>query len=55
MWGKEIEKKFFIESLKNYSTPEQLFYITDDNRYLAYWIGRKVTKISKTQYVIINT
>ena len=37
MWGKETEKKFFVESLKNYSTPEQLFYITDDNRYLAYW------------------
>lgn len=37
MWGKETEKNFFVESLKSYSTPEQLFYITDDNKYLAYW------------------
>lgn len=37
MWGKDSEKKFFTESLKSFATPEQLFYVTDDGRYLAYW------------------
>ena len=31
---KEIE--FFIESRK-FATPEQLFYVSDDKRYFAYW------------------
>jgi len=37
LWNKEDEEIFFKESLKNYATPEQLFYVTDDSRYLAYW------------------
>ncbi|MBU4077150.1 MAG: hypothetical protein KKI06_10675 [Euryarchaeota archaeon] len=36
LWNKDVEKKFFNESLA-FATPEQLFYVTDDNRYLAYW------------------
>ncbi len=28
LWNKEVEKKFFAESVK-FATPEQLFYITD--------------------------
>lgn len=36
LWNKEVEKKFFTESVK-FATPEQLFYVTDKNRYLAYW------------------
>ncbi|MFY9177341.1 MAG: hypothetical protein WBI74_07405 [Caldicoprobacterales bacterium] len=37
MWNKEVEKRFFVESLKSFSTPEQLFYVTNDGRYFAYW------------------
>lgn len=36
LWNKEVEKNFFTESVK-FATPEQLFYVTDKNRYLAYW------------------
>ncbi len=36
LWNKEVEKTFFTESFK-FATPEQLFYVTDKNRYLAYW------------------
>jgi len=36
LWSKDIEEKFFRESFK-FASPEQLFYVADDNRYLAYW------------------
>lgn len=36
LWNKSVEEKFFKESA-NFATPEQLFYKTDDDRYLAYW------------------
>jgi len=36
MWTKEKEIEFFIESRK-FATPEQLFYVSDDNQYFAYW------------------
>ena len=36
LWNKDVESKFFTESVK-FATPEQLFYVTDKNRYLAYW------------------
>lgn len=36
LWTKEKEIKFFIESRK-FATPEQLFYVSDDKRYFAYW------------------
>lgn len=36
LWNKEVERRFFGESL-NFASPEQLFYMSDDNRYLAYW------------------
>ena len=46
LWSKHQEKLFFINS-KNFTSPEQLFYKTDDGRYLAYWPkryrGRKST------------
>jgi len=34
--NKNQEKDFFIKSLE-IATPEQLFYVTKDKRYLAYW------------------
>ena len=36
LWNKDQEKDFFSRSL-GFATPEQLFYITKDKKYLAYW------------------
>jgi len=36
LWGKNQEKDFFEKSL-DVVAPEQLFYITKDKKYLAYW------------------
>ena len=54
LWNKEVEKKFFAESVK-FVTPEQLFYVTDKNRYLAYWPkgydGKKSTLQSRNALI----
>ena len=46
LWNKSQEKLFFVKS-KDFASPEQLFYRTNDGRYLAYWPkryrGRKST------------
>lgn len=36
LWDKTTEKRFFEESI-SFATTEQLFYVTNDGRYLAYW------------------
>ena len=36
LWGREQEIRFFTEARK-FAAPEQLFYLSDDNRYYAYW------------------
>jgi hypothetical protein len=36
LWNKEVEQKFFNESTK-FAAPEQLFYVTNSGKYLAYW------------------
>lgn len=36
LWKKENEYDFFIKSL-NFATPEQLFYVTSDKKFYAYW------------------
>lgn len=54
LWNKEVEKKFFTESVK-FATPEQLFYVTDKNKYLAYWPkgydGKKTTLQSRNTLI----
>jgi len=45
LWGKEQEIEFFTEARK-FAAPEQLFYLSDDNRYYSYW--PKSYKGSKT-------
>jgi len=54
LWDKEIEKMFFTESF-TFATPEQLFYVTDNNRYLAYWPkgydGKKGTLQSRNSLI----
>ena len=37
LWNQEIEEKFFQEAIDDSISTEQLFYVTKDNRYLAYW------------------
>jgi len=36
LWSKEQEIRFFTEARK-FAAPEQLFYLSDDNKYYAYW------------------
>ena len=36
LWNENTEKKFFQEASK-FAAPEQLFYKTDDGKYVAYW------------------
>ncbi len=48
LWNKEVEKRFFTESFK-FASPEQLFYVTDDNRYVAYWPKEYQSKKSTLQ------
>lgn len=36
LWNKEVEQRFFNEAQK-FATPEQLFYVSDAGKYLAYW------------------
>jgi len=54
LWNKDVEKDFFVKSLE-FATPEQLFYVTDDGRYLAYWPknykGRKTTLQSRNSLI----
>lgn len=48
LWNKYQEKLFFINS-KSFASPKQLFYKTDDGRYLAYWPKRYKGKKSTMQ------
>ena len=48
LWNKQQEKLFFINS-KNFASPKQLFYRTEDGRYLAYWPKRYNGKKSTLQ------
>ena len=54
LWNKNQEKDFFIKSLE-FATPEQLFYVTKDKRYLAYWpknyAGTKTTLQSRNSLI----
>jgi len=54
LWNKNEEYKFFIKTLE-IATPEQLFYLTEDARYLAYWPknykGKKTTLQSRNAFV----
>lgn len=36
LWNKKVEADFFKEAGK-FATPEQVFYVTDTGKYLAYW------------------
>lgn len=54
LWIKDTETRFFAES-RSFATPEQLFYVTDDQRYLSYWPkgykGKKSTLQSRNSLI----
>lgn len=54
MWSKDAEISFFKEC-ENFASPEQLFYLTEDNKYLAYWPknykGKKSTLQSRNSLI----
>ena len=55
LWTKEIEIEFFTNALKNFSEPEQLFYIADNGKFYAYWPksykGKKTTLQSRNALI----
>lgn len=54
MWTKQKEIEFFTESRK-FATPEQLFYVSNDKKYFAYWPktykGKKTTLQSRNSLI----
>jgi len=54
LWTKENEIDFFTKSLQ-IATPEKLFYLTENGRYLAYWPkgykGKKTTLQSRNAFI----
>lgn len=54
LWDQNQEKDFFIKSLE-FAAPEQLFYVTKDKKYLAYWTknydGIKTTLQSRNSLI----
>ncbi|QWR76851.1 hypothetical protein [Candidatus Magnetomonas plexicatena] len=54
LWSKDTEQKFFNEA-QNFVTPEQLFYVADDGKYVAYWpksyVGKKSTLQSRNALI----
>ncbi len=55
LWNKDTEIRFFTKTLEEFATPEQLFYISKDNKYLAYWPkgykGKKATLQSRNSLI----
>ncbi|NMB35688.1 MAG: hypothetical protein GX989_05315 [Firmicutes bacterium] len=53
-WNKDAEKEFFLKYMET-ETPEKLFYITDSDKYLAYWPkgykGKKGTLQSRNSLI----
>ncbi len=54
LWNKDTERKFFKKYL-NIVPPERLFYVSNENRYYAYWPktykGKKSTLQSRNAYI----
>ena len=34
LWNQEVEQSFFEKAMQGFAAPEQLFYLTDDDRFL---------------------
>ncbi len=54
LWNRDVEEKFFKESVE-FATAEQLFYVTEDGKYIAYWpknyLGNKNTLQSRNSLI----
>lgn len=54
LWSKKTEEKFFNEA-KNFATPEQLFYMDNEENYFAYWPktykGKRTTLQSRNSLI----
>lgn len=55
LWNQEVERNFFEKSMRDFASPGQLFYLTNDNRFLAYWPkgykGKKSTLQSRNSLI----
>ncbi len=55
LWNQKVEKSFFEKAMRGFASPEQLFYLTDDNRFVAYWPknykGKKSTLQSRNSLI----
>lgn len=55
LWNQEVEQSFFEKAMQSFASPEQLFYLTDDDRFLAYWPkgykGKKSTLQSRNSLI----
>lgn len=55
LWNQEVERSFFQKAMRGFTAPEQLFYLTDDDRFLAYWPknykGKKATLQSRNSLI----
>ncbi len=55
LWNQEVERSFFYKEMQAVSSLEQLFYLTDDDRFLAYWPkgykGKKSTLQSRNSLI----
>lgn len=54
LWNKDEERIFFAKTLE-IATPEQLFYVDRNSRFLAYWPkgykGKKTTLQSRNAFI----
>ena len=55
LWDQEVEESFFEKAMRGFASPEQLFYLTDDNKFVAYWPknykGKKSTLQSRNSLI----
>ena len=55
LWNQEVERSFFEKSMQGFASPEQLFYLANDDRFLAYWPkgykGKKSTLQSRNSLI----
>ncbi len=55
LWTKDKEIEFFEEALENFAEPEQLFYMSDNGKFYAYWPksyqGKKSTLQSRNALI----
>ena len=55
LWNQEVEQSFFESAMQDFASPEKLFYLADNDRFLAYWPkgykGKKSTLQSRNTLI----